>query len=757
MPPALLAIALVFLSYRPMAANSASSQYVQSANDSGAALQHGQWRSRTALSSILAHIEQFLAQSGFDRAPWLAVAFAAGIGAWFALPGPWLWAGLIALCLAVSLAAMAGLREEGSAPYLRQALVLMPLALAAGAGTVWTKSALVGQSAIERPVVGWIDGKVLKREEQSAQDRVRLTLATRLPGIEGAIKVRVNVPEKWDSAAAAAGARVRLKARLMPPAAPMLPGGYDFARTAWFAGLAATGSALSPVEIRAPAPERWGLESVQQALSRHVRERVDGSSGAIAATLASGDRGAIAEEDAQAMRDSGLAHLLSISGLHVSALIAVAYVVALRLLALWPWLALRVRLPVVAAGVGALAGIFYTLLTGAEVPTVRSCLGALLVLAALALGREALSFRMLAIAAFLVLLLWPESLVGPSFQMSFSAVIAIVALSQSALVRRWFAPRAEAWSMRALRNVGMLLLTGVVIEIVLMPIALYHFHRAGAYGALANVIAIPLTTLVIMPLIALALTMDLVGAGAPAWWLADKALSLLIGLAHLIAAQPGAVSQMPSMGLGSFLLFAAGGLWLALWRQPIRFAGLVSASIGALQLAMLSPPDIMISSDGRHVGINDPGSASLVVLRDSRSDFVRENLAESAGMSGEPMLLEDWRAAQCNRDFCVATLEREQRQWRLLVARGRDMAPERSLAAACERSDIVIADRWLPSSCRPRWLKIDRAHLARSGGVAIDLKLREVRTVAHGQGAHGWWRKPEPRRPRRRQPVPGQL
>ena len=99
------------------------------------------------MSSILAACEQFRASAQFDRAPWLAVAFAAGIGAWFALPGPWQWAGLIALCLSAALAALAGLREDGEVPYLRQALVLLPLAVAAGSGTVWTKSAMVGQPA----------------------------------------------------------------------------------------------------------------------------------------------------------------------------------------------------------------------------------------------------------------------------------------------------------------------------------------------------------------------------------------------------------------------------------------------------------------------------------------------------------------------------------------------------------------------------------------------------------------------------------
>jgi competence protein ComEC len=723
-----------------MASNATQPSSSKAAPVGGAALQHGTRRSQVRLSSILAASEQFLASAGFDRAPWLAVAFAAGIGAWFGLPAATYWAALIAGCVALSLAGLAAFRAEGAHPYLRQALIIVPLVVAAGCATIWTKSALVGQPAIERPVIGWIEGKVLVREEQPARARVRLTLATRLPVFARPVKVRVNLPQARDRPALTQGATVRLKARLMPPAPPMLPGGYDFARSAWFAGLAATGTVLSDVELRQAASGEQGLKGLQQRLSHHVRGQIDGSSGTIAATLASGDRGAIAETDAEAMRDSGLAHLLSISGLHVSALIGVAFLLALRLLALSPWLALRVPLPVLAAGVGAAAGIFYTLLTGAEVPTVRSCVGALLVLAALALGREALSFRMLAIAAFLVLLLWPEALVGPSFQMSFSSVIAIVALSQSEPVRRFLAPRPESWAKRALRHFGLLLLTGVVIELVLMPIALYHFSRSGAYGALANVVAIPLTTLVIMPLIALTLLLDSFAAGAPVWWLAEKALDALIALAHFVAAQPGAVTHFPSMGTGSFLLFVAGGLWLALWHHRLRLLGLIPAAIGALHLATLAPPDILVSSDGRHVGLTEPHSQALLVLRESRSDFVRDNLIEGAGMNGAARPLAQWPGAQCNEDFCKARLQRGDRAWDLLIARGRDYAPERSLAAACARSDIVIADRGLPRSCKPRWLKVDRRLLARTGGLTIDLDDEDLRTVAQGQGAHGWWR-----------------
>lgn len=698
------------------------------------------------LSRLLAEVERFLGKSGFDRAPWLAVAFGGGIVAWFALPTTWHWLGLVTLCLALAGAGRVAFAPDGEHPFLRQAALLLPLALAAGCLTIWVRSELVGTEAIARPMVVAIEGRVVSREEQPAQSRTRLVLATHLPDRASETRVRLNLPAEKDNAALVAGARVALRARLMPPAPPMLPGGYNFARTAWFSGLAATGSVLGEVELIEPGPGGGGLVRAKAVLAKHVQGEIAGSEGGIAMALATGDRGAIAEADAQAMRDAGLAHLLSISGLHVSAVIGAAYVMAIRLLALWPWLALRVRLPIVAAGAGALAGIAYTLLTGAQVPTVRSCIGALLVLAALALGRQALSLRMLAVAAFLVLLLWPESIVGPSFQMSFAAVLAIVALSGAEPVRVFLTPREEGFAMRGLRFFGMLLLTGVVIELVLMPIGLYHFHRAGAYGALANIVAIPLTTMVIMPFEAFALILDVFGLGAPAWWVVETAIGAVLGLAHWISERPGAVTTLPAMGASAYALFIAGGLWLGLWSGPIRFWGLVPAAAGTVCLLVLEPPDILVSGDGRHVGIPGPYSDSLLLLRDARSDYVRDNLTELAGMTGEVRTLDTVREAQCSPDFCVMALERRGRTWRLLMSRGREMVPERALAAACERVDIVVSERWLPYSCRPTTLKADRRMLSRTGGLAIDLDDLRVTTVAEGEGWHGWWRSPAPPR-----------
>ena len=719
----------------------ADSQLTESSDSGGAAMQHAPWRRLGALSSALGWVETFLAGAGFDRAPWLAVAYGCGIAAWFVLANWSEWIAFLAVTVGAAIAVHVMMPEHGRHPFLRQALAALALALAAGCATVWIKSALVGTPGIVRPVASTFVGVVLDRQEQPAADRTRLLVALREPDGTRIIRVRLNVPTARDTPRALEGALVRVKARLMPPAPPMLPGAYDFARAAWFSGIAATGTALAPVEILRSARGDGGwIGRIQRALARHIHGEIAGSPGGIAAAFASGDRGGIAQPDEDAMRDAGLTHLLSVSGLHVSAVIGGVYLIALRLLALWPWLALRVRLPLCAAALAALAGIFYTVLTGAEVPTVRSVLGALLVLAAVALGREPLSLRLLAVAGFGVMLFWPEAVIGPSFQLSFGAVLAIVALHGSAPMRAFKAHRDSPWWSRALRHLAEILLTGVVIELALLPITLFHFHRAGVYGAVANVIAIPLTTFVTMPLIAVALVFDLVGAGGPAWWAVGKSLAFLLWIAHFVAQQPGAVTLFPTMGGASYALFLIGGFWLALWRGRTRLWGLVPVMAGTVGLMLVRPPDVLISGDGHHVGVTGLADDTLLILRDSRSDYARQNLAEIAGMSGKLVPLDQWAGARCNDDFCALEIPRGGRNWHILMARGTNPVPIRDLVAACERADIVVADRRLPYACHPAWLKADRQLLDATGGLSLDLAARRIDTVAARQGEHGWWR-----------------
>lgn len=708
----------------------------------------------SAARTLADRAEAFLAQAGFDRAPWLAVVFACGILCWFALKEPWQWASAIGIC---GLAALGGLAvwpydsaSDENRAHARRTIVVCAIVFATGIAVVWIRSEMVGAQPLDRPTIERVHGYVLERQDQPSEDRIRLTMAIRDAANGKGRKIRVNIPLSQVASANTRfgqvpgaqvlneGALVRMRVRLMPPASPMLPGAYDFARAAWFKGLAATGTLMGEIEAVEPATTSQPIARIQRALSVHVRSQLGGSPGTIAAAFASGDRGAIAEDDAEAMRDAGLTHLLAISGLHVSAVIAATYLVVLRVLALFPALALRVRLPVVAAAMGALAGIGYTLLTGAQVPTVRACVAAMLVLGALVLGREALSLRMVAAAAIVVLLLWPESIIGPSFQMSFCAVLAIVALHTSTPVREFLKTRDEPWFKRTARAVFMLFITGLVIEIALMPIVMFHFHRAGVYGALANVIAIPLVTFISMPLIAFALVFDAIGLGAAVWWCVGVSLDALLMLARFTSSQPGAVKLMPQMSGLTMALFVAGGLWLALWNHRARLWGLVPVAMGSAMLALTPIPDVLVGRDGRHVGITLEGGR-LLTLRDTRSSYVRDNLLELANVKTEPIPLAQWSGARCSDEFCLITLARGERDWTLLMARNADFIEERALAAACERSDIVIADRFLPRSCRPRWLRADRRYLARHGGLAIDLERATIRDVASGQGSHGWW------------------
>ncbi|WP_133365418.1 ComEC/Rec2 family competence protein [Qipengyuania sediminis] len=699
------------------------------------------WQRRGSLSSFAGALEAFLGRAAYDRGPWLAVALAGGIAAWFTLPDRASWLGAMALAAALSAIAWLHWRGRDDRALLRLAAVSLGFAFVLGIALIWARSALIGTPPLAAPAIGIVEGRILAREEQPAEGRVRLTLAVREAATGRAVKVRLNVPLEGDRPGLVEGAVIRTGARLIPPAPPLVPGAYDFARKAWFDGLAATGASYGELVVLSPAPEAGGLGRMQRRLSAHVRAQLGGSPGTIAAAFASGDRGAIAPDDEAAMRDAGLTHLLSISGLHVSALVAAVYLLSIRLLALWPWLALRVRLPVFAAGLGAAAGLGYTLLTGAEVPTVRSCLGAGLVLLALAVGREPLSLRMVAVVAGAVLLLWPEALIGPSFQMSFAAVLAIVALAGAQPVREFLAPRDESWARRIGRRLLLLFATGVVIEAVLTPIVLFHFHRAGAYGAFANVLAIPLVTFAAMPLIALALLFDTVGLGAPLWWLAGKSLELLLAIAHFVAAQPGAVRLMPQIGTLPMLLYVAGMLWLALWRGRVRLLGLPVA-LGAIAVMLATPtPDILIARDGRQAGVASPGG-QLLVLRDSEG-YAMETLRESAAMAGPAIAIAETPGARCSSAFCTLRITRGGRAWHLLLARSKHYVDARQLIAACSAADIVIAPRSLPRSCAPRLLKADRRFLAEHGGLSLYLgEAPRLVTVAGSQGDHGWWRPP---------------
>ncbi|WP_245739154.1 ComEC/Rec2 family competence protein [Sphingomonas rubra] len=658
-----------------------------------------------------------------------------GIALWFVLPRPaeWWAAGLGLIAVALAGAAL------GRGGRASRAVLIGGLAAATGLALMAWRADRVAAPVLARPLVARFTAEVERVQPLAARDLVRLTLrpvgmgqdgrgrATPLPP-----RVRVNLAEGDVVPGIGTGAIVRLRARLMPPQGAAVSGAYDFARVAWFQGIGATGRGFAPVQLLRPAAAEPGMRA---ALSAHVTARLDGSVGGIAAALATGDVGAIAEADAEAMRTAGLAHLLSVSGLHITAVVGATMLIAMRLLALIPALALRVRLPIVAGAAGAAAAIGYTLLTGAEVPTIRSCVAALLVLVALALGREAMTLRLVATGALAVLLCWPESLTGASFQLSFAAITAIVALHEHPRVRRFGQVRDENALRRLARNAVLLLLTGIVVEAALMPIAVYHFHKAGMYGAVANIVAIPLTTFVIMPLEVVALLLDLVGLGAPAWWLTGLAIRLLLGLAHWVAAAPGAVSAWPLMPTGAFAAIVLGGAWIALWRSDWRRWGVLPIAAGIAWAATTPPPDLLVSGDGRHVALRT-ADGELALLRDRTGDYMRDVMAANGGVA-EPGLMSEG-GGRCSPDLCVAEVRRGARMWRVLMTRSAYPVPWRELVAACRAADIVVSDRRLPRRCTPRWLRLDRVELARRGGVAVTFAGGWVTTVRDPADRHPW-------------------
>ncbi|MBC7505514.1 MAG: ComEC/Rec2 family competence protein, partial [Sandarakinorhabdus sp.] len=343
---------------------------------------------------------------------WLPVAFAVGVALWFIVP----WQSQ-RLAVAVG---FAGFGALGWLVHWRPLAAAALLALA-GMGTAEWRSARVAAPILPHRQVAMVTGLIEAAENRADRDQLRLIIA---PDATDELPPRVRLTLRGvPPVGVVPGARVQVLAMLSPPAGAPIPGGYDFARRAWFTGIGATGFPMGRIVVIAAASPPSGaiarLDAARAALTVRIRAALPGQTGAIAAAFVTGDQGAIPLATAQAMRDSGLAHLLSISGLHIAVVVGGAIFVLRRLLALIPYVALRWPVKAIAVGAAALLGIAYTLLAGAEVPTVRTILATLIVLFGMVIGREAFSLRLLAAAAFIILTVRPEALLGPSFQLSF--------------------------------------------------------------------------------------------------------------------------------------------------------------------------------------------------------------------------------------------------------------------------------------------------------------------------------------------------
>ena len=377
------------------------------------------------------------------------------------------------------------------------------------------------------------------------------------------------------------GDRVRLRALLMPPSPPVEPRGFDFARYAWFMQLGAVGYAWDPPELVAHAESRgWRLAiaAVRQSIAIEVSEAAPGAAGAVAVALLTGLRGALPEQIWDEWAIAGIIHLLSISGLHM-ALVAGTVFFAVRVaLALAPPLALRLPTKKVAALLALIGAFGYLLISGASVPAVRSFIMTAIMLLAVMVDRNPFSMRLVTFAALVLLLLKPEDLVGASFQMSFAAVIALIAAYETGMAKR--TGGSHGLDRRRLLYIAGCALTTVVASAATTPFSIYHFSRFSTYGIVANLIAVPLSAVWIMPLGMLGLLLIPLGLAAPCFVLMAQGIEIIIAVAAFVARLPGAALDVAQPPPAALLATVAGGLWLCLWRTPWRRLGLLGIALG---------------------------------------------------------------------------------------------------------------------------------------------------------------------------------
>lgn len=444
-------------------------------------------------------------------------------------------------------------------------------------------------------------------------------------------RVRISLRE---DKAPAVGTRLSCLATLNPPPAPVVPGAYDFARAAWFKQLGAVGYALRPCAALPAVPAEgllarigsW-LSAARQSTAADLAEGHGGAGGFLAA-IATGDRSWLDPVDVEALQASGLAHIVSVSGLHVALVSGLVFLAVWRGLALWPWVALRVDARKPAAAAAFAAALAYTVFTGAEAPAVRACVMTAVVLGAVMLDRQGVTRRGLAIAALLILAFRPESAMEPGFQMSFLATLALVSL--------WEAARPGATGTFAILRdprgwVAATLLAGVVAGAATAPVAASVFHRVSPWSMAANLMAAPLQDFVVAPAALTAVVLSPFGWDEPFWQLARWGLDRILDIAHWVAVWPGAGASVADAGPVPPLLLLAAIVILCLARTVLRWLAVPLAAAG-LCLWWLAPPvEGWIAPQGRAFLAAPAGSwPQLCFLPGARFDAVR--LVDEAGL-----------------------------------------------------------------------------------------------------------------------------
>ncbi|NOJ43257.1 ComEC/Rec2 family competence protein [Bradyrhizobium australiense] len=655
------------------------------------------------------------AEAGAGRLlPWVPVAFGTGIAFYFAADHePVLSAAAI---VAIALCAVAVLlRRQKFFP-----AAVMIAAVAAGFAIATWKTARIAHGVLARPMFSVsLTGFVETRDIRERTDRFVLRVAT-MESARGTTKLeRVRLSVKKGTAPPV-GSFVELKARLLPPLSPVRPGSYDFSRDMFFAGIGASGFVMGAIKTTEP-PEGGGLrlrysavmQGLRDTIDARIRTTLEGDKRAIATALLTGRRDAISPPVNDAMFISGLGHVLSISGYHMAVVAGVVFFAVRALLALFPVFTVGQPIKKWSAAAALVAAAFYLLLSGAEVATQRSFFMTAVVLIAVMVDRRAITFRTLAVAALIVLTVAPEALVHPSFQMSFAATLGLVALVQIGMPRLFATADHTATARAALwggRELTMLLLASLVAGLATTPYAAFHFHRVTPYGVLANLAAMPVVSAIVMPAGLLGLVAMPFGFDRLFWAIMGVGIDWMIAVTQWVAALPGAVGRVPAFGIGPLIAASLGIILLGLLRTPLRWSGAALVLSAALWAARVPQPDILISADGRNVGV--------------RGQDGRLHLMHAAKRSRDVFLLKEWLAADADaRTAADASLTSGVSCDELgcvmqsaggLIAQA--FRPE-AFSDDCERAALIVTLRQAPAACVASI--VDAERLRRQGAMAL--------------------------------------
>lgn len=657
--------------------------------------------------------------------PWTPVFLALGIGAYFEIR----WEPAIWLLLLMGLGGLSAFRMVPFGAVFGPLVVAVGL-ICLGFGWAGLRAHWVAGPVLDFRYYGAIEGRIVDID-RSSSDAVRLTLdrvvLERMDPAETPRRVRVSLHGQQGFADPEPGALVILTGHLGAPGGAVEPGGFDFRRHAWFLGLGAVGYTRNPLLLLDPPDEGLWVFKARMWLSARVQKTLTGDTGAFAAAIMTGERSGLDQATLKALRDTNLAHLIAISGLHMGLLAGFVYA-ALRLgLLLIPATRHSGGLRKWAAAGALLAAAGYLALSGGAIATQRAFIMAAVGLTALMLDRRVLSLRSVAIAAVVVLTIRPEALLSPGFQMSFAATTALVAVFE--LLSR-SQRRLPKW-VNAVLGVA---LSSAVAGAATGPVGMAHFNQIASYGLLANLVSVPVMGLVVVPAGVLSALLMPFGLDWIGLWIMGLGLDWILWVAHTVMDWPGAVRPVVAPAPWVLPVIAMGGLILCLWRGPARLSGLVPLALALMGWAGTERPDVLISDSGTLVGLmTDRGRA---LSRDSGAGFVASTWLENDGL-----LVDQSGAAQLWPEPVKDRLARAAMPGGALIhVQGKRAARG---VEGCTPGDILVSstDLVVEGGC----LILDPKRLKRTGSVAVyfdESGPRLVTDVAQS-GNRLWHGRPE--------------